>query len=115
MAVHSRAQAETFPAIADRLRVVGNGIAVERYDVHLTADEPPHLGFIGRISPEKGIGDVFAVSAATGLPVKVWGLMQDRRAGTRRSPRIPGAASTLRGLPADRRPAGGDRWLRGDR
>jgi UDP-glucose:tetrahydrobiopterin glucosyltransferase len=65
-AVHSRAQADTFPAIADHLCVVGNGIAVERYDVHVTADEPGHLGFIGRISPEKGIDDVFAVSAATG-------------------------------------------------
>jgi UDP-glucose:tetrahydrobiopterin glucosyltransferase len=72
-AVHSRAQAETFPAIADRLRVIGNGIAVERYDVHLTADEPRHLGFVGRISPEKGIADVFAIAQATGLPVKAGG------------------------------------------
>jgi UDP-glucose:tetrahydrobiopterin glucosyltransferase len=79
VAVHSRAQADTFPRIADQLRVVGNGIAVERYDVHLVPDEPRHLGFVGRISPEKGIEDVFAIAAATGIPVKAWGLMQDQR------------------------------------
>jgi UDP-glucose:tetrahydrobiopterin glucosyltransferase len=78
-AVHSRAQADTFPSIADQLRVIGNGIALERYDMHLTADEPPYLGSVGRISPEKGIADVFALAAATGMRVKVWGLMQDRR------------------------------------
>ena len=77
VAMHSRAQADTFPIPAASVRVLGNGIAVERYDVHLVADEPRHLGFVGRISPEKGIEDVFAVSAATGLPVKAWGLMQD--------------------------------------
>ncbi len=77
VAVHSRAQAETFPAIGDRMRVIGNGIAVERYDVHVVADQPRHLGFVGRISPEKGIDDAFAVAAATGLPLRVWGLMQD--------------------------------------
>jgi UDP-glucose:tetrahydrobiopterin glucosyltransferase len=77
-AVHSAAQAESFGHLAHRLRVVGNGISVDRYDVHLRADEPRYLGFIGRISPEKGIDDVFAVSAASGLPVRAWGLMQDR-------------------------------------
>jgi UDP-glucose:tetrahydrobiopterin glucosyltransferase len=75
-AVHSQAQADTFPVPTGALRVVGNGIAVERYEMHLVADTPAYLGFVGRISPEKGIDDVFAVSAATGLPVKAWGLMQ---------------------------------------
>ncbi len=78
VAMHSAAQAATFPAIADRVRIVGNGIAVERYDLRPFADEPPTLGYVGRIAPEKGIDDVFAVGAATGLPVRAWGLMQDR-------------------------------------
>lgn len=76
-AVHSEAQAHTFSLPAGAFRVVGNGIAVERYDVHVVADRPEYLGFVGRISPEKGIDDVFAVSARTGMPVKVWGLMQN--------------------------------------
>lgn len=97
-AVHSRAQADTFPLLADRLRVVGNGIAVERYDVHLRADEPRYLGFIGRISPEKGIDDVFAVSARTGLPVKAWGLMQDRACWEAAARRHPGAQVSYEGF-----------------
>ena len=97
-AVHSRAQADTFPDVADELHVVGNGIAVERYDVHLTADEPGHLGFIGRISPEKGIDDVFAISAATGIPVKAWGLMQDEHAWSDAAAAHPGAQVTYEGF-----------------
>ena len=79
VAMHSHAQAATFPAIAERVRVVGNGIAVERYDVRASPPTSPRtLGYVGRIAPEKGIDDVFAVAAATGLPVRAWGLMQDR-------------------------------------
>ena len=78
LAMHSLAQAKTFPTLADTVPVVGSGVTVERYDMHITADEPAHLGFIGRISPEKGLADVVAVADATGLPLKVWGLMQDR-------------------------------------
>lgn len=90
-AVHSQAQAATFPEVADRLRVIGNGIAVERYDVHLAADQPPYLGFVGRISPEKGIDDVFAIAAATGLPVRAWGLLQDRACWDDAQANHPGA------------------------
>lgn len=101
-AVHSAAQGATFPDVADDLRVLGNGIAVERYDVHLEADEPRHLGFIGRISPEKGIDDVFAVSAATGIPVKAWGLLQDQECWDAAIAAYPGATVTYEGfLPTD--------------
>ncbi len=78
VAMHSQAQADTFPTLSGLVPVIGSGIAVERYDMHITADEPSHLGFIGRISPEKGLDDVVRVAEATGLPLKVWGLMQDR-------------------------------------
>ncbi|MEX1106209.1 MAG: glycosyltransferase [Ilumatobacteraceae bacterium] len=97
-AVHSIAQAETFPVPVDRFRVVGNGIAVERYDFRPTPDEPAHLGFIGRISPEKGIDDVFAISAACGLPVRAWGLMQDRECWLEAQRRHPDARVTYEGF-----------------
>lgn len=105
-AVHSRAQADTFesagPGVADRLRVVGNGIAVDRYDMHVVADAPAYLGYVGRISPEKGIADVFAVSAATGLPVKAWGLMQDEACWHDAVAAHPDAQVTYEGfLPTD--------------
>lgn len=97
-AVHSRAQADTFGPIADRLRVIGNGIAVDRYDVHLAPDEPRHLGFVGRISPEKGIDDVFAIAAASGVPVRAWGLMQDRSCWDAAAARHPTAQVTHEGF-----------------
>jgi UDP-glucose:tetrahydrobiopterin glucosyltransferase len=101
-AVHSAAQAATFPGAVDQFRVLDNGIAVERYDVHPQPDAPEHLGFIGRISPEKGIDDVFAVSAATGIPVKAWGLMQDRACWDDASRAHPDAQVTYEGfLPTD--------------
>lgn len=107
VAMHSRAQADTFPALADAVRaglvpLIGSGIALERYDLHITADEPPHLGFIGRISPEKGLADVVAVAAATGLPLKVWGLMQDRSVWDAAIAAHPRADVTYEGfLPTD--------------
>jgi UDP-glucose:tetrahydrobiopterin glucosyltransferase len=102
VAVHSRAQADTFPAIADQLRVLGNGIAVERYDMHVVADDPPHLGYVGRISAEKGIDDVFAVSAMTRLPIKAWGLMQDADSWAAAARTYPQARVSYEGfLPTD--------------
>jgi UDP-glucose:tetrahydrobiopterin glucosyltransferase len=78
VAMHSQAQAGTFPSLGGHVAIVGNGIAVERYDLHIEADTPPHLGFVGRISAEKGLSDAVAVAEATGLPLKIWGLMQDQ-------------------------------------
>ena len=60
------------------------------------------LAFIGRISPEKGIDDVFAVAAATGLPVRAWGLMQDRACWDEAARRHPTADVRYEGfLPTD--------------
>jgi len=83
VAMHSQAQADTFPALVgpdstSTVPIIGSGIAVERYDLHITADQPPYLGFIGRISAEKGLDDVVAAAETAGCPLKVWGLMQDR-------------------------------------
>jgi UDP-glucose:tetrahydrobiopterin glucosyltransferase len=101
VAVHSQAQADTFPMLQSP-PVVGSGIALERYDLHITADEPEHLGFIGRISPEKGLADVVAVAERTGLPLKVWGLMQDRSVWDQALAQHPGADVTYCGfLPTD--------------
>ncbi len=76
LAAHSAAQAATYRS-PEAFRLVGSGIVTERYEVRVTADSPPHLGFVGRISPEKGLEDVAALSARTGLAVRVWGKLQD--------------------------------------
>lgn len=81
LAAHTLAQARTYVDAAGApipFRIVGNGIVTDRYDVHLSADASvAYLGVIGRISPEKGLEDVAEVSARTGWPVKVWGMMQN--------------------------------------
>lgn len=75
VAVHSRAQADTFGPLGAQLRVLGNGIDLSQYDFC-----PHHdgvLGFAGRIAPEKGLEDALFIAARAGKPLKVWGLMQD--------------------------------------
>jgi UDP-glucose:tetrahydrobiopterin glucosyltransferase len=102
LAMHSQAQADTFPTLAGRVPIIGSGVAVDRYDMHIAADEPRHLGFIGRISREKGLEDVVAVAEATGLPLKVWGLMQDRSVWEAAIAGHPNANVTYEGfLPTD--------------
>ncbi len=102
IAMHSQAQADTFPLLAGQVPVIGSGVAVERYDLHIAADDPKHLGFIGRISPEKGLADVVAVADATNMPLKVWGLMQDRSVWDAAVAAHPSAQVTYEGfLPTD--------------
>jgi len=75
VAMHSRAQLATF-ARAESLpvRIVGSGVDVGRYTFVPVPE--PRLAWVGRISPEKGLADAFATAAGTGLPLRVWGLME---------------------------------------
>jgi UDP-glucose:tetrahydrobiopterin glucosyltransferase len=76
LAAHTASQAVTF-SDPSWFRLLGSGIVTERYEMHLSADAPAYLGAVGRISPEKGLEDVAELSARSGWPVKVWGMMQD--------------------------------------
>jgi UDP-glucose:tetrahydrobiopterin glucosyltransferase len=101
LGVHSRAQAETFhdPTI---FRVLGNGIVSERYDVQINVESDAALGFVGRISPEKGLEDIAALSARTGRPVRVWGMLQDQAYWDRVVAEHPDAALEYQGfVPTD--------------
>jgi UDP-glucose:tetrahydrobiopterin glucosyltransferase len=101
LAAHSSAQAATYRS-PDSFRIVGSGIVTERYDVHLGADTPPYLGFIGRISPEKGLEDVAALSSRTGWTIRVWGMVQDEPYWDDVLEAHPGARLDYRGfLPTD--------------
>jgi UDP-glucose:tetrahydrobiopterin glucosyltransferase len=100
LGAHTHAQAETFPVPAGAFRVVGGGIDVDRYRFQPVADA--HLGWVGRISPEKGLDDVFALSARTGVEVRVWGLMEHEQVWTDAVAAHPDAKVTYRGfLPTD--------------
>lgn len=74
IAVHSRAQAETF-MFGDRCHVVGNGFDLSQYTF---CPEPEHvLAWVGRLAPEKGLEDAVAAAEKTEMPLKIWGVLQD--------------------------------------
>jgi UDP-glucose:tetrahydrobiopterin glucosyltransferase len=74
IAVHSRAQAETFP-FAAQCRVISNGFDLSEYTFCAAADNV--LGWVGRLAPEKGLEDAVIAAEKTGIPLKIWGVMQD--------------------------------------
>jgi len=74
VAVHSRAQADTFP-FGDRLRCIGNGFDLSRYEFN--PDPQPQLAWVGRLAAEKGLEDTVQAAQQVNLPLKIWGAMQD--------------------------------------
>ncbi|EKQ69254.1 glycosyltransferase [Leptolyngbyaceae cyanobacterium JSC-12] len=74
IAVHSRAQAHTFP-FGNQCEVMGNGFDLSEYRFCSSPDNV--LGWVGRLAPEKGLEDAVAVAEKTGIPLKIWGMMQD--------------------------------------
>lgn len=77
VAFHSQAQAATFDFYrpSDRYPLIGNGLDLAHYQFN--PDPAKHLGWVGRISPEKGLEDAVAAAQATQIPLKIWGVMQD--------------------------------------
>jgi UDP-glucose:tetrahydrobiopterin glucosyltransferase len=74
IAVHSQAQAATFP-FGDRCRWLGNGLDLSHYTY--VAQPGDALGWVGRIAPEKGIEDAIAAAQISGRSLQVWGAMPD--------------------------------------
>ena len=76
VAVHSLAQASTFPTIPGApFHILPCGINPADYDfVSAPAD---YLAWVGRIAPEKGLEDAAALSQQLGQTVVVLGKMQD--------------------------------------
>jgi UDP-glucose:tetrahydrobiopterin glucosyltransferase len=74
LAFHTAVQAADFQLPQPPV-VVGNGFDLEAYD--FCADPEPLLGWVGRIAPEKGLEDAAAAAARLGLPLAVWGLLED--------------------------------------
>ncbi|MEP0918549.1 glycosyltransferase family 4 protein [Leptolyngbya sp. DQ-M1] len=74
IAVHSLAQAETF-SFRDRCFNLKNGFDLSQYQFNPTSKN--HLAWVGRIAPEKGLEDAVAAVDQTGIPLKIWGVIQD--------------------------------------
>lgn len=72
--VHSQAQAATF-TFGDRCRCLKNGFNLSQYEY---CEQPSQgLAWVGRIAPEKGLEDAVAATQLTGIPLTIWGVIQD--------------------------------------
>ncbi len=75
VAVYTKTQAETF-AFAEHCVPLGSGLDLSLYRF---SEQPGQaLGWLGRISPEKGLEDAVTAAQAVGLPLKVMGRVQDQ-------------------------------------
>ncbi|MBD2177188.1 glycosyltransferase family 4 protein [Pseudanabaena sp. FACHB-1998] len=75
IAVNTRACADTF-SDGERLMIMGKGIDVAQYKF-VAQPQKPSLAWVGRISPEKGLEDAAEAAQVTGLPLHIFGLIQD--------------------------------------
>lgn len=73
--VHSLVQAETFQ-FANQCFNIKNGFALSSYQ--FCAAPQNYLAWVGRIAPEKGLEDAVAAIQAVGVPLKIWGVIQDQ-------------------------------------
>ncbi len=103
VAVHSRAQAQTFKFAQAQIEAGHNpfmilpcGIDLSQYTFIPETDGP--LCWIGRISPEKGLEDCAAIAQAKQIRVNILGRMQDVDYWHRVRTRYPDAPITYRGF-----------------
>jgi UDP-glucose:tetrahydrobiopterin glucosyltransferase len=91
LAFHTASQAADF-ALPKPPLLVGNGFDLEAYCFSVQAE--PLLGWVGRVAPEKGLEDAAAAAARCGLPLAVWGLVEDAAYASAVEASVP--AGTLR-------------------
>lgn len=97
VAVHSRAQAATFPDVPRYpLTILPCGIDLNQYTFVPQASQPPC--WIGRLAPEKGLEDCAALSELLQIPITVLGKLQDTHYWDNVRSRFPGAQLDYRGF-----------------
>jgi len=75
-AFHTKIQASDYPFI-DNPIVVGNGFQLSNYTFCDKRDGP--LGWVGRVSPEKGLEDAVYVANKLQEKLNVWGFIEDKK------------------------------------
>lgn len=95
IAVHSQAQAATFP-FASACRVLGNGFDLAQYTFQAKSENV--LAWVGRLAPEKGLEDAVIAVQKTSIPLKIWGLLQDEAYWQDICDRYPTAPITYEGF-----------------
>ena len=74
-AVYTQAQAQTFP-FPDVCQCLGSGIDLSLY--HFQSQAEKKLAWLGRIAPEKALEDAVQASEITGIPLLIFGKIQDK-------------------------------------
>jgi UDP-glucose:tetrahydrobiopterin glucosyltransferase len=76
LGVYTRTQAETFP-FPEACRCLSSGLDLSLYE--FSAESEASLVWLGRIAPEKGLEDAVAAVQALGMPLKIFGWLQDQQ------------------------------------
>lgn len=72
--VYTRSQAATFP-FADDCAILSSGIDLSLYEFRPQSEA--YLAWLGRIAPEKALEDAVAAAKISGMPLKIFGKIQD--------------------------------------
>jgi UDP-glucose:tetrahydrobiopterin glucosyltransferase len=73
--VYTKSQANTF-TFAEQCEILGSGIDLSLYQFYPQAEYS--LVWLGRIAPEKALEDAVAAAKITGIPLKIFGKIQER-------------------------------------
>ncbi|WP_019508713.1 glycosyltransferase family 4 protein [Pleurocapsa sp. PCC 7319] len=73
--VYTQSQADTFPFAAD-CEILSSAIDLSLYQFNNTPEAS--LAWLGRIAPEKALEDAVAAVNITGIPLKIFGKIQDQ-------------------------------------
>jgi len=72
--VYTKSQAETF-SFAAKCHLLSSAIDLSLYD--FCADPEDYMVWLGRIAPEKALEDAVAAAKITGIPLQIYGKIQD--------------------------------------
>ena len=72
--MYTQAQADTFP-FADKCQLLSSAVDLSLYD--FVANPSSGMAWLGRIAPEKALEDAVAAANITGIPLKIYGKIQD--------------------------------------
>ena len=96
IAVHSFAQADSFlQGLKDPFNLQ-NGFDLDEYPFEAQPED--YFAFVGRIAPEKGLEDTLAAVQQAGVPLKIWGVIQDQSYWDRIQAEFPTAAIAYQGF-----------------
>ena len=97
VAMHSKAQAATYLR-GTAATIIGSGIDVENCSFVESPNADGRVGFVGRISVEKGLRDAVEACVRARRPLHVWGYRQDERTWADAIAGAPPRSVTYRGF-----------------